>query len=434
MSVVQSVNPTDPSDVVCEAPVAAVTVDRLREAQATWAASPPQARSSTLVRAAERLAADASRFAELIVREVGKPVTEARGEVTRAVDILRYASQQPLDDNGATHQHPTGLSFTQRRPRGVAGLITPWNFPLAIPLWKAAPALAHGNTVALKPAPQATAVALALGELFEDGIVEVFPGFAETAEAVIDLADVVSFTGSVATGQLVIGRGAARGIPVQAEMGGCNATVVLPDAELEVVARDLIAACFGFAGQKCTATQRIIVVGDSQALVGRLHELMAKLPVGDPADDQTVAGPVVDTEAQQRLIAAGCASLDRPGCFVQPTLVETDDRAHRLLTEEVFGPIAVVLSVDSVAEAIEVADSGSYGLVTSVYTNDLTKALAAIRYSTAGLVRVNQPTTGVDLHLPFGGQRGSSYGPREQGRAAREHYTWVQTVSVGGLT
>ena len=439
MTQVASLNPTDPTDVVCT--VAATTVDdavaaveRLRSVQAGWAQRPPQARSSALVAAAERLAADAGRFASLIVREVGKPLTEARGEVARAVDILRYASQQPLDDNGASYAHPTGLSFTQRRPRGVAGLITPWNFPLAIPLWKAAPALAHGNTVALKPAPQATAVGIAIAELFDDGILEVLPGFAEAAGALVDATDVVSFTGSVATGQQVVSRAVSRGIAVQAEMGGCNATVVLPDADVELVARDLMAACFGFAGQKCTATQRIVVVGDPGPLLAELRKRMDELPVGDPAETETVVGPVVDAAAQQRLAVAGCDLLDRAGYFVTPTLVETDDPAHQLLTEEVFGPIAAVLAVDTVGEALEVADAGPYGLVTSVYTNDLAAALSAVRGSTTGLVRVNQPTTGVDLHLPFGGQRSSSHGPREQGRAAREHYTWVQTVSVAGLS
>jgi aldehyde dehydrogenase (NAD+) len=439
MTDIRSLNPTCPDDVVCSVPPAAAedvaaAVHRLRAAQTGWAQRPPQFRSSALIRAAERLAADADRFTDLIVREVGKPVTEARGEVGRAVDILRYASQQPLDETGATHQNPSGLTLTQRRPRGVAGLITPWNFPLAIPLWKAAPALAHGNTVALKPAPQATAVGMALAELFDDGVVEVLPGLAETGEALVERTDVVSFTGSVPTGRAVIVRAAERGTPVQAEMGGCNATVVLPDADLDLVARDLIAACFGFAGQKCTATQRIVVVGDPAPLVSRLRDLLDGVALGDPAEASTVVGPVIDAQARQRLADAGCDVLDRSGYFAMPTLVETEDRDHPLLNEEVFGPIAAVFPVESVAAAFEVADAGPYGLVTSIYTNDLAAALAAVRASTTGLLRVNQPTTGVDLHLPFGGQRASSHGPREQGRIARDHYTWLQTVSLAGLS
>lgn len=426
MSVV-SLNPSNPSDVVVdvgEATRADVTaaVGRLRDAQTTWAGQLPQARSGALINVAEKLAADAGAFADLIVREVGKPGSEAAGEVQRSIDILRYASQQSLDESGATHNHPTGLSYTLRRPKGVAGLITPWNFPLAIPLWKAAPALAHGNTVALKPAPQATGVALALAGLFDEAILEVLPGFREAGEAVIDTTDVVSFTGSVATGQSVIARAAARGIAVQAEMGGCNATVVLPDADLDMVARDLVVSCFSFAGQKCTATQRIIAVGDKAPLVAKLRALMATLD----------AGPVIDDLAQKRLVEAGCSALDRDGYFVAPTLVETDDRSHTLLNEEVFGPIAAIISVDSTADAVALADAGKYGLVTSVYTNDLTQTLGALQGSTTGLLRINQPTTGVDFHLPFGGQRNSSYGPREQGTAARDHYTWLQTISIGG--
>lgn len=428
MSVV-SRNPANPDDVVVDVAEAttndvADAVVRLRVAQAEWASRPAQARSTALIKVAEKLAAEASSFAELIVREVGKPAGEAAGEVTRAIDILRYASQQSLAETGATHQNPTGLTFTQRRPKGVAGLIAPWNFPIAIPLWKAAPALAHGNAVALKPAPQATGVALALAGLFDDPIIEVLPGFAEAGSAVIDSTDVVSFTGSVATGQAVIKRGAERGIAVQAEMGGCNATVVLPDADLDVVARDLIVSCFSFAGQKCTATQRVIVVGDAGPLVKRVRELMSDLD----------AGPVIDDDARGRLITAGCDTLDKSGYFVAPTLVETDDTSHALLNEEVFGPIAAVIAVDTVAEAIALADAGNYGLVTSVYTNDLTQTLHALQNSTTGMVRINQPTTGVELHLPFGGQRNSSYGPREQGTAARDHYTWLQTISIGGLS
>lgn len=423
---VVSLNPSNPDDVVVEVAEAtaadvASAVDRLRVAQSEWASRPAQARSTALIKVAEKLAAEAGSFADLIVREVGKPAGEAAGEVTRAIDILRYASQQSLAEMGATHQNPTGLTYTQRRPKGVAGLVTPWNFPIAIPLWKAAPALAHGNTVALKPAPQATGVALALAGLFDDAVIEVLPGFREAGEAVIDTTDVVSFTGSVATGQSVIARGAARGIAVQAEMGGCNATVVLPDADFDVVARDLMVSCFSFAGQKCTATQRIIVVGDAGPLVKRLRELM----------NETEAGPVIDAEAQQRLTGAGCDALDKRGFFVAPALVETDDTNHPLLHEEVFGPIAAIVSVDTVADAIALADAGSYGLVTSVYTNDLAQTLGALQNSTTGMVRINQPTTGVELHLPFGGQRNSSYGPREQGTAARDHYTWLQTISIG---
>ncbi len=425
---VRSLNPSHPEDVVCDAPVATdadvqAAVDRLRGVQAEWSRRAPLARSGALITVAEKLAADAGAFADLIVREVGKPAAEAAGEVQRSIDILRYASQQPLDDNGATHQNPSGLSFTQRRPRGVAGLVTPWNFPLAIPLWKAAPALAHGNTVALKPAPQATGVALALAGLFDDAVIEVLPGFGATGEAVVDATDVVSFTGSVTTGRSVIGRAAARGVAVQAEMGGCNATIVLPDADLDVVARDLVVSCFSFAGQKCTATQRVIVVGDAAPLVARVRALVAA----------TEPGPVIDDVAQKRLAEAGCEPLDRDGFFVAPTLVETDDLHHQLLNEEVFGPIAAVVSVDHASTAFALADAGDYGLVTSVYTNDLAATLTAVRETTTGLVRVNQPTTGVDLHLPFGGQRNSSYGPREQGRAARDLYTWIQTVSIGAM-
>ena len=268
---IESRSPQQPDDVVVsveETSPGAVqaAVDRARKTQQEWGRS-AAARSSALAAAADAVQAAAGELAALVVREVGKPLAEVKGEVARSVAILRYYAQQVFDPMGEVHEpSAAGLLFSRRRPHGVAGLITPWNFPLAIPLWKAAPALAFGNTVVLKPAPESTANALRLAELFEGvlpaGAFEVVPGDAETGQALVTGADVVSFTGSVAAGRAVASAATSRGRPVQAEMGGQNPAIVLPDADLSAAAAMIATAAAGFAGQKCTATKRVVVVGD----------------------------------------------------------------------------------------------------------------------------------------------------------------------------
>ena len=265
---VRSTNPARPSDVVAEtAPVCADDVTKAAEAsraaQREWASQPPVGRSAALSAAADAVAAAADELTSLMVREVGKPLAEATGETARAVAILRYYAQQVLDPDGETYPAAGGtLLMARRRPRGLAGLITPWNFPLAIPLWKAAPALAFGNGVLLKPAPEATGCALRLKELLAESLpgdlLEVLPGEGETGQAVVQQADVVSFTGSVPAGGSVRDAAAARGVPVQCEMGGQNASIVLPDADVESTAGVLAGAAMGYAGQKCTATSRVV--------------------------------------------------------------------------------------------------------------------------------------------------------------------------------
>jgi aldehyde dehydrogenase (NAD+) len=340
-----------------------------------------------------------------------------------------------------------GLLFTQRRPHGVAGLITPWNFPLAIPLWKAAPALAFGNAVVLKPAPEATACALRLAELvapcLPDGLLAVVPGDAEAGQAVVALADAVSFTGSVAAGNAVAQAATARGVPVQAEMGGQNPAVVLPDADLDGAAAQVATAAVGFAGQKCTATKRVIVVGEADAFREKLVAAVEAMVVGDPADAEVTVGPVIDEAARDRVVAVaedavnaggrvltGGTTLERDGWFVAPTVVEGVPGGHTLAGDEVFGPICLLQTAADLDEAVELANAVPHGLAAGVYTRDLGSALSAAQRLEAGLVKVNAPTSGVDFYLPFGGEKASSIGAREQGKAAQEFYTTVHTITV----
>lgn len=450
---ISSYSPQQPKDLVVE--VEETTADQVRDAfqrartaQREWGTGPAAARATALGAAADAVAAASDELTDLVVREVGKPLGEARGEVARSVAILRYYAQQVFDPIGAVHEPSAqGLLFTQRRPLGVAGLITPWNFPLAIPLWKAAPALAFGNTVVLKPAPEATACALRLAELLgpqlPEGALSVVPGDAETGQAVVAGADVVSFTGSTAAGRAVARAATDRGVPVQAEMGGQNPAVVLPDADLEIAAAQIAAAAMGFAGQKCTATKRVVVVGDPAPFRDAFVAAVEAMRLGDPADADTTVGPVIDEEARRRVtsvaqdaeqaggrVLTGGADADRDGWFVTPTVVEGVPDGHTLTCEEVFGPVCLLQTAQDLDQAIGLANAVPHGLAAGLYTRDLSSSLQAAQRLEAGLVKVNAPTSGVDFYLPFGGEKASSLGAREQGKAAQEFYTSVHTVTV----
>ncbi|MER8041569.1 aldehyde dehydrogenase family protein [Streptomyces sp. NPDC094032] len=443
-------NPADPDDVLLQIPApgafaAADAVERARTAHTGWQRAGAAARSAALGAVADAVEAAAAELAALAVREVGKPLVEARAEVARTVAIWRYYAQAPYAPTGAVHETAAGpgLLLTRRRPHGVAGLITPWNFPFAIPTWKAAPALAAGNAVVLKPAPQATACAQRLAEIVQKalpaGVFTVVPGGATEGGALVSAADVVSFTGSSAVGRAVVRSATARGIPVQAEMGGLNAAIVLPDADIAQAAAHIAASIAGYAGQKCTATSRVIAVGTALGpLREALTEALRAVPVGDPADGGTVCGPLIDENARTAVTAAwrdlpvlaGATVPDLHGWYAAPTLIEKVAPGHRLLREEVFGPIAALLTATDLDHAVRLSNSARYGLVTSVHTTDLTTALQGLDQLDTGMVRVNAPSTGVDFHLPFGGAKSSSFGPREQGEAALDFYTSSRTYTV----
>ncbi len=458
-STIRSTNPARPDEVVVEVQAAtesdvAKAAEAARAAQRDWRAQPPAARSAALSAAADAVAAASGEITDLMVREVGKPLGEASGEAARAVAILRYYAQQVLDPDGETYPAAgSTLLMARRRPRGVAGLVTPWNFPFAIPLWKAAPALAFGNAVLLKPAPESTACALRLAELLHQSLpadlFAVLPGQGETGQAVVGAADVVSFTGSVGAGGAVRTSAAGRGVPVQCEMGGQNASIVLPDVDVEATAAVLAGAAMGYAGQKCTATSRVVVVDDHDGFAGRFREALVAaveaVEVGDPAQKGVAAGPVITQRARDAVVAAarsaeqaggrvltGGSAPERDGWFVTPTLVDGVAPDARVAQEEVFGPFAAVLTVPDTERAVEVANGVRYGLAAAVFTRDLGAALDVSDRLEAGLVRVNAATSGVDFYAPFGGEKESSYGPREQGKAARDFYTSVHTVTVAG--
>jgi acyl-CoA reductase-like NAD-dependent aldehyde dehydrogenase len=455
------VNPSDLSDVVGEA----VRVDRAgvdravtaaREAQPAWAAASPQVRADVLDRAATEIAARKDELGELLAREEGKTRAEAIGEVARAGQILRFAAGEAVRNTGQLIDsvRPGITVEMTREPVGVVGLITPWNFPIAIPAWKAAPALAYGNAVILKPAALVPASAWALVDvLVRAGVPEgvlglVFGPGGEVGNALVDSdgVDAISFTGSVETGRGIAVACATRGARVQLEMGGKNPLVVLDDADLETAVDCALQGAFYSTGQRCTASSRLIVTaGIHDRFVARLVERLGETQVGNALEAGVAIGPVVDDRQLQQDVdyiaigsgegaelAFGGRLLERAtkGHFLEPALFVGATNDMRISREEIFGPVAAVIRVADYDEALAVANDTEFGLCSGICTTSLRHASHFRRHAEAGMVMVNLPTAGVDFHVPFGGRNGSSYGPREQGSYAREFYTQVKTSYV----
>lgn len=455
-------NPSDHTDLIGHVPDgnpddAAAAVAAARAALDGWRALPGPARAEQLYRWAAVIQAGAEPLAQAMAREVGKPIGEARGEVGRCAVILRYYAGEAVRAIGEVvpAQAAGALQFTLRDPLGVCALITPWNFPLAIPLWKAAPALAFGNTVVLKPAEQASHTAVLLARSAADaglpaGVFNtVLGGGAAVGAALVAQPDVraVSFTGSTGVGAQVAAASAARNIRFQTEMGGKNVAIVLADGDLDLAARLTAAGAMRYAGQKCTATSRVVVdAAVYEPFMALLQQEIDKLALGPVTDAASAVGPLITPAARDRVQAAlramegqvvmgGAAPKDPAyarGNFLAPTLVHEVAPDSAMAQDELFGPVLVAFRVAGLDEAIQLANHTRYGLSASLFTRDLRSALEYIRRIEVGLVRVNGDTTGVDPHAPFGGVKASSSGSREQGSAAREFYTETKTVQVAG--
>jgi aldehyde dehydrogenase (NAD+) len=374
--------------------------------------------------------------------------------VGRATVICRYYAGEAVRDIGEVipAQAADALQFTLRDPLGVVALITPWNFPLAIPLWKAAPALAFGNTVVLKPSelsPQTTQLLIetAQAACLPDGVFNVVFGDGSTGAALLahEAVRAVSFTGSQAVGARIAATAAARNIRFQTEMGGKNVVIVARDADLDRAATLTAAGAMRYAGQKCTATSRVIVDRSVEAaFVERLGRAVAALPLGPVTATNCAVGPLISAESRGRIEAAlaahpaetvfGGELPDRPdfrhGNWFAPRVLRFNSAEHPLATTELFGPVLGVLVADDLEQAIAMANATPFGLSASLFTNDLRSAMSYVRQIAVGLVRVNGDTTGVDPHAPFGGVKSSSSGSREQGRAARDFYTEIRTIQI----
>jgi len=452
-----NINPSDLDDTIGRfAQGTAADVDAAvlaaQRAQPAWARS-VQLRSDVLDRAARLIEARREDLGRLLSREEGKTLAEGIGEVNRAAQIFRFFAGEVLRTPGESLDsvRPGVEVEVRREPMGVVGLITPWNFPIAIPAWKIAPALAYGNTVVIKPADLTPACAHALAEILVEagipaGVFNLVMGRGRVVgEALVEHPGLsaLSFTGSAEVGRGIVAKAAARQLKVQAEMGGKNPMVIMNDADLDAVLPQCINAAFYSTGQRCTATSRFIVErGILDAFATRMSALMQALKVGHALDPQTHIGPVV-SEGQlagnQRYVSLArqegatvvggelidCATR---GHYMRPALFLDATNAMRTSREEIFGPCASVIAADDFEHALALANDTEYGLSAGICTRSLKSAREFTRRAQAGLVMVNLATAGVDYHVPFGGRKGSSYGPREQGRYAVEFYTTVKTA------
>ncbi|MBA6433450.1 MULTISPECIES: aldehyde dehydrogenase family protein [Streptomyces] len=452
-------NPADPTDLVAVTPAsdaAAVTeaVTAAEGAQPGWAALPAPARGTVLMDAAEILRGRHEAAARDLTREEGKTLAEARGEVRRAIDVLRYFGSAGWRLGGRTFPSatPDTTVHTRLEPMGVAGLITPWNFPIAIPAWKMAPALVSGNSVVIKPA-ELTPVSVrhlttALTEAgLPPGVLNVVHGKGSVVgEALVADPRVaaVSFTGSTGVGNRIRETVERRHGRVQLEMGGKNAVVVLDDADVEQAAALAAAGGFGLTGQACTASSRIICTpGVHDAFVEALAAQADRYRPGDGLVAGTAMGPVVsasqletDVAAVERARAEGATvvtgGVAPDGLFLAPTVLAGVGPGHSSARDEIFGPVVAVLPAEGLDEAISLVNDSVYGLAASICTRDLTAAQHFVARAQAGVVKVNRPTTGLDLNVPFGGVKDSSTNTfREQGPTAVEFFTWSKSVYLG---
>ena len=426
-----------------------------REASGAWGASSPQERAAALERIADGVASVSEEFAQTLALEEGKRLVEARGEVERAVAIFRYFSGEALRNWGEFGPSTrAGVDVEVRRePVGVVGLITPWNFPIAIPAWKTAPALAFGNTVILKPADAAPGCARLLAQAIERaripaGVFNLILGKGRDVGAAFtgaDGCDAISFTGSVAVGQELAVLAAKSQRRLQLEMGGKNPLVILEDASLPRAVDVAVQSAFFQTGQRCTAASRIIVVDAiHDAFVEALTARMRLLRVGHALASETKIGPVATEDQfttdesylklarEEGAQVVGGERLDCTprGLYLRPALLLGTHNAMRVNREEIFGPIAAVIRVRDAEEALHTSNDSEFGLSAGVCTDSLALASEFRRRMRAGMVMVNLPTAGVDHHVPFGGAKASSYGPREQGPYAREFYTSVKTAYI----
>jgi acyl-CoA reductase-like NAD-dependent aldehyde dehydrogenase len=456
-----NINPSNLSDVVGEfaradAMQVGAAIAAARAAQAAWSRGPIQARADMLDKVGNEILARKDELGTLLAREEGKTRAEAVGEATRAGYLFKFFAGEVVRQAGEVlpSVRPGIKVEITREPVGVVGIITPWNFPLAIPAWKIAPALAYGNCVVFKPADLVPGCAWALTEILARagipaGVFNLVMGRGSVIGELISRAegiDAVSFTGSQAVGKRVAQNCAARLAKVQLEMGGKNPQVVLDDAELDTAVNLSIQSAFFSTGQRCTASSRLIVTeGIHDRFVSALSAKMKALKVDDALKEGTDIGPVVDERQLEqdlryielgrkegaRLVQGGNRlERDQQGYYLEPALFTETNSQMQINRDEIFGPVAAVIRVKNYDEALAVANDTPFGLSSGIATTSLKHAEHFKRNSAAGMVMVNLPTAGVDYHVPFGGRKGSSYGPREQGRYAVEFYTTVKTSYV----
>ncbi|MGB6430869.1 MAG: aldehyde dehydrogenase family protein, partial [Candidatus Acidiferrales bacterium] len=455
-------NPADQDEVVAIVPLS--TRKEAREAIAAakaafpaWRDTPAPVRGKIVARAAAILEARKEEVARLLTREEGKTLKDSLGEVSRSVNILEFTAGEALRMGGETVPSalPRNFVYTSKQPLGVVGAITPWNFPVAIPVWKAGPALVTGNTMVFKPAEVTPLTAAIIVEIFSEagtpaGVLNMILGAGEeVGDELVQHDDVraLSFTGSNAIGGAIYAAGARKMKKCQCEMGGKNPVVVLRDADLDLAVESTVVGAFGSSGQRCTATSRVVV---EDAIADRFVEALAararQCKAGNGLDSSVDLGPVVDEKQletvlrylevgkkEAKLVAGGSrltgGEMDR-GLFVAATVFDHVPWDSVIAQEEIFGPVISVIRVSDFEEAIRVANSVKYGLSSSIYTNDARKIFEFIERIESGMTHVNLPTISSEAHLPFGGVKGTGIGLREMGHVAIDFYTEIKTVYI----
>lgn len=456
---VDNINPSNTNEVVGVYARASQqdTLDAIAAAKAAfpaWSRSGILQRWEILSKTAHEIFARKAELGELLSREEGKTLAEGIGEVTRAGQIFEFFAGEALRLSGESVpsvRPGVGVEMT-REAMGVVGIITPWNFPIAIPAWKIAPALCYGNTVVFKPADLVPGCSWAIVDILHrnglpKGVLNLVMGKGSVVgQTMLDSKDIVAqtFTGSVGTGRRVAEASVKVMRKFQLEMGGKNPTIVLDDADLKVAVETTAQSAFYSTGQRCTASSRLIVTeGIHDAFVAALTERIRNLKVGDAIAKDTDIGPVVDpgqlkqdtdyieigkNEGARLAVGGDLVKRDNPGYFLQPALFTEATNQMRIAREEIFGPVAAVIRVKDYEEALATANDTEFGLSAGIVTTSLKYATHFKRNAEAGMVMVNVPTAGVDFHVPFGGRKGSSYGPKEQGKYAAEFFTQVKTA------
>ena len=430
--------------------------DAALNAYKSWRLTPAPLRGEMLFKVGDILKQKKEELSQLLTRDMGKVIAEARGDVQEAIDMAYFMGGEGRRLLGYTApvEMPNKFGMAVRDPSGVVGLITPWNFPIAVPSWKIFPALVAGNTIIWKPSPETPAISAAFVKVFEEaglppGVFNLImaPG-AEVAKALVSHPQVrvLSFTGSTSTGRAIAESAARLNKKLSLEMGGKNAIIVMDDANVELVTDATLWAAFGTSGQRCTAASRLIVQkGIAAKVTESLVERTKQLKLGDGLDSKIVVGPVINKAALDRihnyvqigqkegaraLVGASVADINGKGFFYNPTLFDGVQPGSTLEAEEIFGPVLSIIEVESLEEAIEVNNRSQYGLSTSIFTQDVNRAFTAMRDIATGLVYINHGTTGAEIQFPFGGVRGTGNGHREAGQAALEVFTEWKSIYV----
>jgi acyl-CoA reductase-like NAD-dependent aldehyde dehydrogenase len=459
----ESINPSDTRDIVGYVPVSTLedvdaAVRAGKQALAAWRKLSGAARGEFLRKTADILEHRRDEIAEILTREMGKTLIEAKGELSRGVDLLRYYANEGKRSIGevipSTDQD--ALLFTSRVPLGVVGLITPWNFPAMIPIQKMAPALVFGNTVVIKPAFETSITMIKVLECFNDagfpqGVVNLVSGRGSTiGNALCDHPDIkaISFTGSNEVGQVIATKAVKRGVKFQLEMGGKNPVIVTKHADLDLAADLTVSGSMKMAGQKCTATSRAIVAAEVfEAFREKVIQRIKKIKVGNGLQSDTYMGPVSSLNQYNTVLEAINKGMEegasliiggKPlqngdleyGYYIEPTVFDEVDPSMSIAQEEILGPVLALIKVDTLGEALKVANDVKYGLSASIFTNHLDEVFQYLAEIEAGMVRINGETTGLELQAPFGGVKASSTQSRELGRAAMEFFTSIRTITM----